>query len=184
MRGLASKSQLRMSYLRRALLTVPLLLLLGTVSGRLAGSGYGNPWFDALVKPGFMPPGWAFGAAWTILYILLGLALALILHARGARGRGLALGLFLAQLALNYAWSPVFFAFHQVGAAFLMIVVMVLLSALSALLFARIRVAAALLLLPYIAWLIFAGLLTQRIDALNPGAERLAPGGASADIEA
>ncbi|HEX8668563.1 MAG TPA: TspO/MBR family protein [Allosphingosinicella sp.] len=184
MRGLASKSQLRMSYLRWALVTVPLLLLLGTVSARVSGSGYGNPWFDALVKPGFMPPGWAFPVAWTILYILLGLALALILHARGARGRGLALSLFLAQLAINYAWSPVFFAYHEVGAAFLMIVVMVLLTGLSALLFARIRRAAALLLIPYLAWLLFAGLLTQRVEALNPGAERLAPGGVSADIEA
>jgi benzodiazapine receptor len=88
-----------MSFLRYALVTVPLVLLLGTVSGRLAGSGYGNPWFDALVKPALMPPGWVFGVAWTLLYICLGLALAMILHARGARGRRLAIGLFLAQLA-------------------------------------------------------------------------------------
>src|SRR4028119_1610277 len=101
MTGLASRSQLRMSFLRYALLTVPLILLLGTVSGRLANSGYGNGWFDALEKPALMPPGWVFGVAWTLLYICLGLALALILHARGARGRGVAIGIFLAQLALN-----------------------------------------------------------------------------------
>ena len=45
-----------------------------------------------------MPPGWVFGVAWTILYILLGLALAMVLHARGARGRGLAIALFAVQL--------------------------------------------------------------------------------------
>src|SRR4051812_28155151 len=79
---IASRSQLRMSYLRYALFTVPAILLLGTLSGRASMSGYGNPWFDALAKPGFMPPGWAFGVAWTILYILLGLSLAMILNAR------------------------------------------------------------------------------------------------------
>ena len=182
MTGLASRSQLRMSFLRYALFTVPAVLLLGTVSGRLAGSGYGNPWFDALAKPAIMPPGWMFGAAWTLLYILLGLALAIILHARGARGRGPAVGLFLLQLLLNYAWSPVFFAGHRIGAAFVLIVVMIVLAALAALLFARIRRTAGLLMLPYIAWLFFAAILTWQIGLLNPEGAVLAPGPASADI--
>jgi tryptophan-rich sensory protein len=182
MTGIASRSQLRMSFLRYALVTVPLVLLLGTISGRLANSGYGNEWFDSLTKPALMPPGWVFGAAWTILYILLGLALALILHAKGARGRRLAVGLFLAQLILNYAWSPIFFAAHQVDLAFLIIVLMIILSALAALLFARIRKAAGLLMIPYLAWLFFAGYLTWQIEALNPNAAELVPAGASADI--
>lgn len=182
MTGIASRSQLRMSYLRWALVTVPAVVLLGSLSGRLANSGYGNAWFDALQKPELMPPGWLFGAAWTLLYILLGLALAMILNARGARGRGLALTLFFVQLVLNYAWSPVFFAMHQVSAAFLIILVLVLLTAVTALLFYRIRKAAAWLLLPYLAWLCFAGFLTWQIDTLNPDAENLVADGASADI--
>jgi tryptophan-rich sensory protein len=93
-------------------------VFLGFLSGRLANSGYGNRWFDALVKPDFMPPGWAFGVAWTILYILMGLALAMVIHARGARGRGVAIILFLVQLLLNLAWSPLFFRAHQVDNAF------------------------------------------------------------------
>jgi tryptophan-rich sensory protein len=182
MTALASKSQLRMSFLRYALFTVPLVLLLGTVSGRIANSGYGNAWFDALRKPAIMPPGWMFGAAWTILYILLGFAVALILHARGARGRGLALGLFVLQLLLNYAWSPIFFAYHEVDAAFWTILAMIALSAVAAVLFWRIRRSAGLLMLPYIAWLSFAALLTWQIGVLNPGASELAPGGSSTDI--
>lgn len=182
MTALASRSQLRMSFLRYALFTVPAILLLGTVSGRISGSGYGNPWFDALQKPAIMPPGWLFGIAWTILYVLLGLALALILHARGARGRGLAIALFLAQLLLNFAWSPIFFAYHEVGAAFWTIVAMILLSLAAALLFWRIRRAAALLMLPYLAWLAFAATLTWQIGELNPGASQLAPGGSTTDI--
>jgi tryptophan-rich sensory protein len=179
---LASRSQLRMSFLRYALVAVPAVLLLGILSGRLANSGYGNPWFDALVKPEIMPPGWVFGAAWTILYILIGFALAIILHAKGARGRRPALIVFLSQLALNYAWSPVFFALHKVETAFLMAVTMLALSVLATMMFARIRKSAALLMLPYIGWLLFASILTWQVDALNPDAERLVPAAGSADI--
>jgi tryptophan-rich sensory protein len=182
MTAIASKSQLRMSFLRYALFTVPLVLLLGTVSGRIANSGYGNAWFDALQKPEIMPPGWMFGVAWTILYIFLGLAVALILHARGARGRGLALSLFVLQLLLNYAWSPIFFAYHEVGAAFWTILAMILIAAVTAALFWRIRRVAALLMLPYLAWLCFAALLNWQIGLLNPNAAQLAPGGSTTDI--
>jgi translocator protein len=180
--GIASKSQLRMSYLRFALFTVPLILLLGTVSGRIANSGYGNPWFDALVKPSFMPPGWAFGLVWPLLYILLGLALAMILNARGARGRGLAIGLFAAQLLLNFTWSPLFFAYHQVRTALVVIILMLILSTIATFLFARIRRTAALLMLPYLAWLAFATALNYQIMVLNPDAENLVPGQGGADI--
>jgi tryptophan-rich sensory protein len=182
MTGIASRSQLRMSFLRYALVTVPLVLLLGTLSGTVAGSGYGNPWFDALAKPELMPPGWVFGAAWTLLYICLGLALALILHARGARGRGIAIGIFIAQLLLNYAWSPIFFAAHEVGLAFIVIMLMIILAAIAALLFARIRKAAGLLMVPYLAWLFFAAFLTWQIGQLNPDASQLVPPQPSTDI--
>jgi translocator protein len=182
MTALASKSQLRMSFLRYALVTVPLVLLLGTISGRAANSGYGNPWFDALVKPELMPPGAAFGIAWTILYVLLGLSLAMILHAKGARGRGLALALFAAQLLLNYSWSPVFFAMHQVRTALVIIIAMIVLSFVTAYLFSRIRRVAGLLLVPYLAWLCFAGYLNYRTIVLNPNAETLVPDAYSADI--
>jgi tryptophan-rich sensory protein len=182
MTGLASRGQLRMSFLRWALVTVPAILLLGTLSGRASQSGYGNPWFDALEKPAFMPEGWVFGAAWTALYVMLGLALAIILNARGAKGRGPAVGLFLAQLALNYSWSPVFFALHEVEAALWIVVAMLAISAVTAWLFWRIRRSAGLLMLPYLGWLCFAAALTWQVGVLNPDAAEVAPGAASADI--
>jgi tryptophan-rich sensory protein len=171
-----------MSLLRYVLVSVPLVLLLGTLSGKLANSGYGNAWFDALVKPAAMPPGWMFGAAWTILYILLGLALAIVLHARGAPGRGKALGFFVAQMLLNYSWSPIFFAMHKVNLALIVIAAMLVLASVSAWLFYRIRKSAGLLMLPYLAWLCFAAFLNYQIVQLNPEAETLAPSAASADI--
>jgi benzodiazapine receptor len=183
MSEIASRGQLRMSFLRYAVVTVPAILLLGTVSGRISGSGYGNAWFEALAKPSFMPPGWVFGAAWTILYILLGLALAMILHARGARGRGIAIAVFAAQLLLNFAWSPVFFAMHRVGLALAVVLAILVLAGAATLLFARIRTAAAWLMVPYIAWLVFASLLTWQIYQLNPHAQQLVPQRGSTDIE-
>jgi len=182
MTGIASRGQLRMSLLRYALVTVPLVLLLGTVSGRLSGSGYGNPWFDSLAKPDFMPPGWVFGAAWTILYILLGLSLAMLIHARGARQRGKVLALFVVQLLLNFAWSPVFFAFHQVMTALSLLAGMIVITAALIVLAWRIRPLVAILLLPYLAWLLFAAALTFEIQRLNPNAAEVAPRGASTDI--
>jgi translocator protein len=182
MTGIASKSQLRMSYLRFALFTVPLILLLGIVSGRVANSGYDNAWFAALAKPSFMPPGATFGIAWTILYILLGLSIAIILNARGARGRGLAVGLFALQMLLNFAWSPIFFGMHQVHAALFIIVAMLAISVVVTLLFMRIRPIAAYLMIPYLLWLGFATALNYQIIQMNPNAETLVPGESGADI--
>jgi len=115
---LASQGQLRTAWLRWALVTVPGVLLLGIVSAKIGDSGYGNVWFDQLAKPAIMPPGWVFPFAWSILYIMMGSAFAFILNARGAKGRGAAIALFLIQLTLNLAWSPTFFAMHRIMLAF------------------------------------------------------------------
>lgn len=160
----------RRPFLPYAIVTVPVILGLGMLSGWLSNSGYGNDWFDALRKPQIMPPGWAFGAAWTALYILLGLALALILEAKESARRKTALMLFGAQMLLNFSWSPVFFAMHLIGPALAIILLMLGLSIATTFLFARIRQAAAWLMMPYLAWLAFACLLTYRILQLNPGA--------------
>ena len=179
---IASQSQLRMAFVRRALVLVPLILLLGMVSGWLSNSGYGNPWFDTLRKPAIMPPGWAFGVAWTILYVLMGFALALVASARGARGRRVAIAFFAVQLVLNLAWSPLFFAAHQVSAALALIGILLVVVTMTTWRFWRIRPIAGLLLLPYLAWLIFATMLNFEFMRLNPDAETLAPGRARTQI--
>lgn len=179
---IASASQLRLSFVRWALFTVPLILLLGIGVGRLSGSGYGNRWFAALAKPDIMPPGWVFGVAWTGIYILLGLALAIILHARRARGRRIAIALFLVQLVMNLAWSPLFFSMHDIQGALWLILALIAAVSITTILFARIRASAGLLMLPYLGWLIFAALLNFQVLQLNPDAETLAPGGSSTQI--
>ena len=173
MNQIASPSQLRMSLVRWALFVMPVILLLGFLSGAVAGSGEDNRWFAELVKPAAQPPGWMFGVAWTILYLMIGLAFAMILHARGAKQRGLAIGLFLGQYVLNLAWSPIFFGQHEVTTAFYLITIIFILALLTTLVFGRIRKAAAWLMVPYVAWLSFASILNYQIDQLNPDAESL-----------
>lgn len=153
-----------------ALITVPVILLLGSGSGQLSNSGYGNAWFDGLTKPFFMPPGWAFGAAWTLLYILLGLALAMILAEPESKHRRVGLMLFAVQMVLNFAWSPIFFAGHDIRLAQIVIVLMLAFAAGAAGQFWRVRPLAGALMIPYLAWLCFAAALTTAIDRLNPGA--------------
>jgi tryptophan-rich sensory protein len=182
MGGIASPGQLRVSYMRWALVTVPAIVLLGTLSGLASNSGNGNPWFAALAKPGIMPPGWAFPVAWTTLYVMMGLAFAMVLNARGAKGRAAAIAAFLVQLLLNMAWSPLFFALHQVVPAFALIIVLFVVAAATTVLFWRIRPVAGALLLPYLAWLIFASVLNWQIHTLNPNAETLAPQGGDTQI--
>jgi translocator protein len=179
---LASKEQLRMSFLRWALVTVPLIMLLGFLSASLSNSGGESRWYMALEKPFWTPPGWLFPVVWSTLYIMLGLALAMILHARGAKARGLALGLFAAQMAVNLTWSPTFFAAHQVSLALLIIIVMFALAVATTFAFARVRRAAAWLMVPYLVWLSLAMLLNFQIDLANPDAETFVPGAASTTI--
>jgi benzodiazapine receptor len=180
--GIASKSQLRMSFLRYALVAVPATVLLGTLSGALSGAGYDNPWFAALARPPILPPGWVFGAAWTSFYVLFGLALAMVLHAKGARGRERALTLFGLLLLLVLAWPFVFFAMHKVSLALSLVAAMIVVVVATILFVWRFRPLAGLLLFPGLGWLMFAAALNFQILVLNPGAETLAPDAVSTDI--
>ena len=153
-----------------ALVTVPAIVLAGSASGLLSNSGYGNDWFDGLIKPTFMPPGWAFGVVWPILYVLLGIAVAMILAEPPSDRRRNALILFFLQLALNFAWSPMFFGAHMITPALIVIVLMAGLAAVAAGQFRRIRPVAGYLMLPYLLWLCFAAALNKAIGDLNPGA--------------
>lgn len=179
---LASREQLRMTFLRWALVTVPAVVFFGFLMGSLSNSGFGNAWFDALQRPDWFPPGWLFGTAWTILYAMLGFAIAMILDARGAPGRGQALTLFLVQLVVNYSWSPIFFAAHQISLALFVILANLALAIATTFAFARVRKAAAWLMLPYMAWLCIATALNYEMDRLNPDAESFSPASSATKV--
>lgn len=173
--GIASKGQLRMSLLRWAVVVVPLILLLGFASGTSVPVGSANSWYVALAKPAATPPDWVFPVVWSALYVMLGLALAMVLNARGARGRGLAVALFVIGFVAALAWQPLFFGAHLIGAALLVTVGMLVIGIATTLAFARIRVAAAWLMVPYLVWVSLAGVLNWQIGRMNPDARALVP---------
>ncbi len=183
MTEIATKQQLRWAFLRWAVVTVPLILLLGFASSRIAPGGAENRWYAMLTKPAGTPPDQVFGIVWSALYVLMGLALAMILHARGSRLRGVAIGLFVVQLLINLAWSPLFFGAHQVGAALGALIVLIVLALATTLVFARIRGLAAVLMVPYLIWLCYAAWLTWGIGQLNRDAATLVPSAANAQVQ-
>ena len=169
MTELASPGQLRAALLRWSLVLVPGTLLLGFLSSRFGSSR--SAWFDALVKPEIYPPPAAFGIVWSLLYVAMGFALALVVSARGARLRGVAIAAWAVQFALNLAWTPVFFGAHQMSAGLILIAVLDVAVLVTLVLFFRVRKLAGWLLVPYLAWVLFATLLNYAFLMANPGAD-------------
>ena len=170
MNRLASPAQLRASFVRWALFLVPAVLLLGFVSGRLGGDA-SDPWFIALEKPAIFPPPAAFGIVWPILYTLMGLAAAMVCAAWGSRYRLPAILAFALQLVVNLAWSPVFFGEHEITLGLYIILVLDVAVLVTIVLFWQVRRGAALLLVPYLAWILFATVLNYEFLRLNPAAD-------------
>jgi benzodiazapine receptor len=147
--------------------SVALCLLAGFV-----GSIFTTPkidgWYAALNKPSFTPPGWLFGPVWTLLYVLMGIALYLVWR-QGLATKGVkpAFALFLAQLALNVLWSYAFFGAESPIAALAVIVLLWTAIVATITYFAPVSRGAALLLVPYILWVSFAEILNAKIYLLN-----------------
>lgn len=140
------------------------------LAGFLGSVGMGDfsPWYDALAKPSWTPPGSLIGAVWSVLYGLMGVAAWLAWRAGGGwRGARVALSLFAAQLVLNMLWSPIFFGLRALGAAFVEIVVLEAFVVATTVAFWRLRPLAGALMLPYVAWVAFAGFLNLTIWLLN-----------------
>ena len=150
------------------LLTAIIICQLAGLAGSIATFTSINSWYKTLVKPTFNPPNWVFGPVWTVLYILMGLALYLIWD-KGLKKRKVrvAFWLFIIHLAVNAGWSVVFFGLHSLFGGF--IVLLVLWAFIIALLwkFYEISHLAAYLLIPYFLWVSFAGVLNVSLWLLN-----------------
>ncbi len=124
-----------------------------------------STWYAQLAKPWFTPPAWVFAPAWTMLYALMGVSLFLVV--RGGKRHTPALAAFAAQLALNISWSVLFFGLRMPAAALAELLLLWLSIAVTSWLFLRIERKAAYLLVPYLLWVTFAGMLNFYIVALN-----------------
>jgi tryptophan-rich sensory protein len=153
-------------------------LVTGTIVG-VVTNARGQGWYRRLSKPSWTPPAALFGPVWTVLYLLMGVAATLV--ARSGRERlpagvdeprrraDTALGAFGVQLVLNLLWSVVFFGLRLIRPAAAEIVAVWVAVVATIVAFARVRTAAAVLLLPYLAWTTFATLLNLDIARRNRG---------------
>ncbi len=136
-----------------------------------AASGLATPpgdWYASLAKPSWARPGWLFGPVWTALYAMMGVSAWRLWRMLGrAPGAGRSLVLFGAQLAFNFAWTPVFFGMRAPGAALAVIVVLWAFIAATIASSWRVDRAAGGLLVPYLAWVTFATALNAAIWRIN-----------------
>ena len=143
-----------------------LCLAVSAIGGAITATSVGS-WYPTLAKPAFTPPAWVFPPVWTTLYVLMAVAAWRVYRQRAVTPAGHALGAFAAQLALNLAWSFLFFGMQRVGAALAEMTVLLAAILWTLRLFAAIDRPAAFLLVPYALWVAFATVLTAAIWLAN-----------------
>lgn len=136
---------------------------IGGVASVSAGAFYGE-----LIRPSWAPPGWLFGPVWSALYLLMGIAAWLVWRVCGFAGAKSALLVFVFQLSANALWTWLFFVWRKGSLAFIEILLLWVLIAITIGLFWRVSRLSAALLFPYLAWVSFASALTLSIWRLNP----------------
>lgn len=149
-------------------LVVSLFACFGTgVLGSLFASDAVTTWYPTIAKPAWTPPSWVFGPVWSLLYLMMAVSSWLIWRKDGIREARLPLGLFVAQLILNAAWSGVFFGLQNPALAFIELCLLWLILAATTSLFAVREKIAGVLLIPYVAWTGFAVVLNGAIVWMN-----------------
>jgi translocator protein len=153
------------------------LALIGFLTACFAVAGLGSVitgpqttpdgWFETLDKPFFNPPSWLFGPVWTVLYFLIALSGWLVWRRSGFFGAKVAMLLFFGQLALNLLWTAIFFGLQAPALALIEILILWAAILLTTLVFRPLSRLAAMLLLPYLAWVTFAVVLNATIWWLN-----------------
>ncbi|MBB3978169.1 tryptophan-rich sensory protein [Rhizobium azooxidifex] len=156
---------------------ISFLMLLGFALAAFAAGFTGavfrpGEWYKRLDKPAWRPPDQLFAPVWTLLYAMIALSGWLVWRAGELSDAALPLTVYTLQLILNAAWSPIFFGLHRVDLAFFEIILLWLSIAATIVLFYPISPGAAVLLLPYLAWVSFASALNFAIWRRNPFAVR------------
>lgn len=152
----------------KIVITVSICLLVGYLSSIVTQSSI-KTWYPTLIKPSFNPPNWVFAPVWTLLFILMGLAVGFVWDKMDSNKELVKKGLlfFAVQLALNALWSYLFFGLQNVFLALIEIILLWLIIFETYLIFKKMDKKASYLLLPYLAWVGFATILTASIFWLN-----------------
>jgi len=157
-----------MKSIRSAIVLVGFIVavFLAAAMGSLFTSSSVATWYKTLQRPDWTPPGWLFGPVWSVLYLSMAVAAWLVWRKGGRRART-ALLAFAVQLALNVAWSALFFGLRCPAAGLADIVALWLAIVVTVVCFFRVSAAAGIILLPYLAWVSFAAALNFSIWRMN-----------------
>jgi tryptophan-rich sensory protein len=151
-----------------------IIVLIGFVGACFLAAATGaafrpGEWYERLAKPSWRPPNWVFAPAWTVLYLTIAVSGWLVWRTSGFASAALPLAIYLVQLVLNAAWTPIFFGLRRPDLAFIEVVMLWLSIVATIATFYSVNVAAAWLLLPYLAWVTFAAALNFTVWRLNRG---------------
>jgi translocator protein len=150
----------------KLVLSLIITLAVGFVAGFATAESI-DTWYGQLNKPSFNPPNSVFAPVWTLLYILMAVSLFLVWRRPASPERNRAMLLFFIQLALNFAWSFIFFYYHKIGLALADIILLWIFLFITIFAFRKFSIAASWLLVPYLAWVSFATILNMSIFKLN-----------------
>ena len=153
---------------KRRLLALAGWVLLCFTAAAMGGLFMPGEWYGTLNKPTWNPPGWVFGPVWSALYTMMAVAAWLVWRQGGWGRQRKPLLIFLAQLALNALWTPLFFGLHWMGVALAEIILLWLAIAWTLAEFWNVQRTAAWLIAPYLAWVSFAAVLNGTLWRLNP----------------
>ncbi|MBL7900702.1 MAG: tryptophan-rich sensory protein [Bacteroidia bacterium] len=156
---------MKLSLISKILLSSTACLLLGSLSGIATGEAV-NGWYSHIIKPYWNPPNWLFGPVWTLLYLLMGAAFAMVWNGQGKNKR-VALALFGVQFVFNLFWSFLFFGLARMDWALIEILLLLVFISLTISAFSKINRTAAILMIPYLLWVGFATLLNSSLYFLN-----------------
>jgi len=152
----------------RSTVGLVLWILAALAAGWIGSRFMPGEWYASLAKPSWNPPNTVFAPVWTVLYVLMGISAWLVWRETGFAGAKVPLALFIIQLALNALWSYLFFGAHLPMLAFIDIVTLWVVILVTMLCFWKINALAGGLLIPYLAWVLFASALNFQLWRLNP----------------
>jgi benzodiazapine receptor len=150
----------------RLIICIAFPLIVGGISGFFTVQGV-KDWYLSLAKPNFTPPNYLFGPVWTLLYALMGVAFFRILEKGKSVQKIKAIRIYLWQLFFNFCWSFLFFSQHQIGLAFIDILILWVLILIMIIRFKKLDAFAGYSQIPYLLWVSFATALTAAIFILN-----------------
>jgi tryptophan-rich sensory protein len=154
--------------LRNKYLTFILFFIItfsASLIGGLATVSFKEPWYSTLIKPSFNPPDWVFGPVWTILYLMMTIAIWSYWHSKNKDMN--TVYIYFIHLVFNSAWSIVFFVYHNIFLALIVLLILISLILVLIVRFRRVKKISSYLMVPYLLWTIFALILNVSILILN-----------------